>query len=173
MDSQPIYNIRRQVAPLTSTNPSLQHYMEFTQRTMNTPEGTIFCHTSVPMGRGIAAILTWPLIILPTMYTTANLYTRPSVAFLAISNPPSLRSFQEDLLDLQKWPSSANQRLVRYSTNPPIILHQRQVEINQLRHSQEELDSRLLCLLSNHALPTKQLHMELQPLGGDQFTTFH
>ena len=58
IDSRPTYEIQRQVAASTSTDPSLQHYMEFTQGRMNTPEGTIFHETSVPMGRGIPTIRT-------------------------------------------------------------------------------------------------------------------
>ena len=163
MDSRPTYDIRRQIAPLTSTDPSIQYYMEFTQGMMDPPEGTIFHETSIPMGRGIVTLPTQPLAIIPTMYTTAYQYTRPSVAFQVMSNLPSPYRVQKDPLDLPERPSNANQRLVRYTTNPPIHSHQRQIEINQLCRSQEELDSRLACLLSNHALAPKQPHLESQP----------
>ncbi len=125
MDTRPIYDTRRQVAPSTSTDPSLQHYREFTQGMMDNPEGAIFHETSVPMGRGIANLPTRPLEIPPTRYTSTQHYTHPTVALQAMSNPPSPRRVPQDPLDLPERPASARHRLVRYTTDPTIISHQR------------------------------------------------
>ena len=106
--SRTTYDIRRQFSPSTSPEASLQHYLNYPQAMVNTPEGTVFHTTSIPMGQGVMAEPTRPMASRPVFPPTTDRYTQPTVAFQTTSNPPSPRRTWDEHASLPDRPSSAS-----------------------------------------------------------------
>jgi hypothetical protein len=146
----PTYGIRRQLSPSTSTEASLQHYMTYPQAMVTHPDDAVVHTTSILMGPGVTFDTNRPTTSRVVFLPTADRYTQPTRAHHTTSNPPSPRREWDEHV-LPERPSSANDPQIRYASNPPLntTASQKEAEIRYLRHSREELDSRLASLLND------------------------